>query len=245
MAVYVFGDTHGTLEIDKIFPEKFPEGKDLTENDYVIVLGDWGIPFITHGPNWYFKTSDKTAVKILNSLPFTILFVDGNHDNHNFWEAQPRERGFGGTVQKLRGTDRVYHLMRGEYYTIDGHTFWVMGGAKSTDAHLRTFNVTWWEQEVPNAREMQHGVNTLIEHNGKVDYILTHTVPELGNRRIKIDDGSTFQFYMNIDNDPTRIFLRNIAKEFRYSKWFAGHYHIDANIPEMNLYILYNKYIKI
>ena len=40
MAIFLTGDTHGRFE--RFSAEAFPLGKELTKNDYIIILGDWG-----------------------------------------------------------------------------------------------------------------------------------------------------------------------------------------------------------
>ena len=42
MAVYVTGDTHGDW-MGRLNSDAFPEGLELTKDDYVLVLGDFGI----------------------------------------------------------------------------------------------------------------------------------------------------------------------------------------------------------
>ena len=40
--IYVTGDTHGQIDISKLFPGSFPDGKILTRDDYMIICGDFG-----------------------------------------------------------------------------------------------------------------------------------------------------------------------------------------------------------
>ena len=41
--IYITGDMHGEIGISKFNSNNFPEGKTLTKDDYVIVLGDFGL----------------------------------------------------------------------------------------------------------------------------------------------------------------------------------------------------------
>ncbi|MDO5410278.1 MAG: metallophosphoesterase family protein [Lachnospiraceae bacterium] len=73
--IYITGDCHSNFERFK--PQNFPEQAEMTKDDYVIVLGDFG-------GVWY--SENRKEVKMenhqldwLNSRPFTTLFVDGNH----------------------------------------------------------------------------------------------------------------------------------------------------------------------
>ena len=40
--IFVTGDTHIPLDISKLNSEQFPQQKELTKNDYVIICGDFG-----------------------------------------------------------------------------------------------------------------------------------------------------------------------------------------------------------
>ena len=43
MAIYVCGDTHGPIDIDKLKEENWSEQKSLTKDDFLIILGDFGL----------------------------------------------------------------------------------------------------------------------------------------------------------------------------------------------------------
>ena len=62
MALYVFGDIHGPAEIGKLTPRRFPAEPTLTEEDYVVVCGDFGFPFL--------PTDVMDEEKIPFDLPF-------------------------------------------------------------------------------------------------------------------------------------------------------------------------------
>lgn len=43
--VYITGDTHGcSKDISKLNNKCFVEGKTLSKEDYIIILGDFGLP---------------------------------------------------------------------------------------------------------------------------------------------------------------------------------------------------------
>ena len=50
--IFITGDTHGDIDIQKLSSKNFPKGKTLTKNDYVIVCGDFGLV-------WDGSNSDK------------------------------------------------------------------------------------------------------------------------------------------------------------------------------------------
>lgn len=70
MAVYLTGDCHA--EFGKFSTKRFPEQKELTRDDYVIVCGDFGL--------WHDCPEERHNLDWLASKPFTLLFVDGNHE---------------------------------------------------------------------------------------------------------------------------------------------------------------------
>lgn len=95
MAIYVIGDTHNCIDIAKLSLRNFPESRKFTAEDYVIICGDFGFPLLSSDvlPE-SIKDSDrdirsgrKTYLYWMNWLrqkPYTILFVDGNHDNPRY-----------------------------------------------------------------------------------------------------------------------------------------------------------------
>jgi hypothetical protein len=60
----------------------FPEQKDMTKDDYVIVCGDFGI--------WDDSKRKRYWLKWLDEKPFTTLFVDSNHENFDLLAGYSR-----------------------------------------------------------------------------------------------------------------------------------------------------------
>ena len=90
----------------------------------MIVCGDFGCV-------WNGDKSDDPQLDRLEALPFTVLFVDGNHENFDALNEHPLEQWHGGRVNKIR--PHVIHLMRGQAFELQGCTFFTMGGAQSHD----------------------------------------------------------------------------------------------------------------
>ena len=120
--IFVTGDTHG--EFDRFNTENFPEQKELTKADYVIICGDFG-------GVWDGSKQEKYWLNWLNDKPFTTLFVDGNHSNFDMLGQIEVSFWHGGNVHFVR--DSVIHLMRGQVFEIAGKRFFTMGGASSHD----------------------------------------------------------------------------------------------------------------
>lgn len=102
--IYITGDIHG--DPTRLSKEAFPEQSKMTKEDYVIVCGDFGLVWD--------QIESKTEEYWLNWLqnkPFTTLFVDGNHENHDRLDAMPVSEWNGGNVHFVR--PNVIHLIRG------------------------------------------------------------------------------------------------------------------------------------
>ena len=115
--ILVTGDTHGENRWNKANLSVIDE---LTEDDYVIVCGDFGYVFRgSKAENAYLDKMEK--------LKFNILFVDGNHENFPLLFSYPEELWNGGRIHRIR--KNVIHLMRGQVFEIQGKRIFTMGGA--------------------------------------------------------------------------------------------------------------------
>ena len=150
----------------------------------------------------------------------TIAFVDGNHENFPKIYAYPCEHWNGGKIHKIR--HNIFHLMRGQIYTIEGNTFFVMGGAYSIDKYRRTEGVSWWQQELPNKEEYNEAIQNLEKENMSVDYILTHTAPTEIIRKMG--------HAPDLHDRELCGFLEWIMYEAHFKKWYFGHWHTDKDI---------------
>lgn len=114
------GDTHGNFE--RFQPEYFPEQAEMTKEDYMIICGDFG-------GLWDGRKKDNRNLDWLESLPFTVLFVSGNHENFDLLEKYPVEEWNGGKVQAH--LPHVIHLSGDRYLNCrDTHSLlWVEQGA--------------------------------------------------------------------------------------------------------------------
>ncbi|MDD6101756.1 MAG: metallophosphoesterase [Clostridiales bacterium] len=230
--IYVTGDVHGGINMSKL--TRFWKENEITENDYIILLGDFGFPFL-ESDRFLEKMGERQEeywfwLNTMKSKPCTFLWIDGNHENHYFWNKIKTTQMFGGKVQVHPDANNIIHLMRGEYYTIEGKTFWTMGGATSIDKETRIKDVTWWEAELPTTAEYNHGLETLEKHNNEVDYILTHAMPKI----IENEFG-----FLDV-NDSLGKYFNNIMNDIKYKYWLCGHYHIDRKVKDINLIIYYD-----
>lgn len=246
--VYVTGDCHADFR--KFATKLFPDQKEMTKDDTVIVCGDFG-------GVWSKSSEEDWWLNWLNKKPFTTVFVDGNHENFDrLYSDEFKVVDFhGGKAHKIRS--KIYHLMRGYVFEFDGKKFWAFGGALSHDIkdgildrdnypdnesfmkdvqlycmfnkRFRINHVSWWKEELPSKEEMDFGLKTLEENNNTVDFIITHCCPQ----EIATANG----FYKA---DIETSYFDEIARKVKFDKWFFGHYH-DERQTYGKFVMLYDK----
>ena len=226
--IYVTGDTHGMIDWEKINTREFPEQKSLTRDDYVIVLGDFG-------GIWDGAEQDRHILKTYGQRNFTTLFIDGNHENHDLLDAYPVEEWNGGKIHRI--SDNVIHLMRGQVFTVEGMKLFAMGGAESTDREWRKEGESWWAREMPSKEEYAEAVSNLETCGGRVDLMLTHCAPEATVCALNMQG-----MYCRRENELT-LFFDELAKMVKFSHWFFGHYHRDADCGKYSL--VYDRILKV
>ncbi|MDE5565677.1 MAG: metallophosphoesterase [Anaeroplasmataceae bacterium] len=210
--IYVTGDTHGDIDFLKL---KNPIYKDLTKQDYVIIAGDCGVLF--------FEGEKEKMIEAYSNLPFTVLFVDGNHENFTLLNDYPIEEWNGGKIHRI--SKSILHLMRGQIFEIEGIKFFTFGGALSIDKIFRTPYYTWWPEEMPTEEELEEGIKNLEKYQFVVDYVITHDCP--------LSLLTTVLLYSTKGNNckvtpaKSNEFLELIANKITCKQWFFGHYHID------------------
>lgn len=213
--LYVTGDTHGDLDFQKILD--WSEATKLNKDkDYLIILGDFGYVWANKR-----DTHEKEKLDFISRLPFTTLFIDGNHENHSRLNAMRVVNFMGGKSHKVYGS--IYHLMRGQVYEIAGKRIFTFGGASSIDKHLRTDGISWWKEEEFNYREANTAYDNLNKINWEVDYVLTHSAPL--SIRDKLFEGNNLY-----KPSATERLLEAILRNIKFKRWYFGHYHIDKNM---------------
>ena len=246
MSIWVTGDTHG--DFTRFSTDNFSQGKNLTKEDYIIILGDCGLI-------WSQK-EDKNEIYWKNWLenkPWTTLFIAGNHCNFDRLEQYPIEEWNGGRVSFLRPS--VIYLQYGEIFDIAGKKILALGKAASHDtqhgiidpadystreemkqacrnlekehggwqfAMYRIKGESWWPQEIPTSAERMHALDNLEKVNNKVDFILTHEAPASVINWISVFPPTEYSMWLE----------RNIRYCVEYKHWYFGHYHLNKDIND-------------
>lgn len=249
--IYITGDCHQNFK--RFNTRIFPEQKEMTKNDYVIICGDFG-------GVWNKEKESKEETMLMDWLEgksFTTLFVDGNHENFDRLNTYPVEEWHGGKVHKIRHS--VIHMMRGQIFEIDGKSIFTFGGASSHDIDggileldnpdykekkkkldkgwrpYRINHLSWWQQELPSKEEMEEGRRNLAIHDNTVDFIVTHCCASSTQTLL---GGSMYR------PDIETEYLEEIRQNTRFRKWFFGHYHDNRNVNAKEI-LLYEQIIQI
>jgi predicted phosphodiesterase len=231
--IYTIGDIHGNPNL--ISSSNWAEAKNLTEEDIVIFLGDFGL-YWDDPPS----KEEEYWLNWLASKPYTIAFVDGNHENFDLINKLPEEKKWDGKV----GVDHrfggdIYHLKRGEIYEIQGKKILTIGGALSIDKHLRSEGFSWWPEELWSKSEEENCLDNLDTVNWKVDYVLAHTCPD--SCIYYVIDGVSEKF-----RDPTARFFEFVSNKLEFKEFRFGHFHCDREFTDKSgdRYICQYKVIK-
>ena len=211
--IHITGDTHGDFGRFDKFREQGEES--WGEGDVLTVCGDFGYVF----------ADDEREREFLDGLekkPYTICFVDGNHENFPAIYRYRTETWNGGRVHAVR--KNVLHLMRGQVFEIEGKTFFTMGGAYSVDRYVRREGLSYWKEELPDNAQYREAAASLAEHGMKVDYVLTHTAPREIIRRM----GN----YPDAHDAELTGFLEWVMYEVEFKGWFFGHWHVDRLVKD-------------
>ena len=249
--IYITGDCHS--DFTRLNTENFPEQKEMTKEDYVIICGDfggvWDKDVSGKGEKWWLDW--------LENKPFTTLFVDGNHENFDRLYGLPVENWKGGKIHRVRPS--VIHLMRGQIFNLDNLKIFAFGGASSHDIDggilelddpkykekkkkldkdwrpYRINHISWWKQELPSKEEMDEGIRNLSANKNAVDYIVTHCCSS-GTQALL--GGAMFK------PDVLTDYLEKIHRTVKFKKWFFGHYHDNRNVNAEEI-LLYEQIIRI
>ena len=137
--LFAYGDIHGMLGFRE-FVERCKRS-NLTADDYVVILGDFGLVWLGQG-------IEVSFLDELDKVEWTTLWIDGNHENFDLLKKYHHYYWNGSKVQFIR--PRVIHLCRGQVYEIAGKKIFTFGGAQSYDRGQRVYGKSIWEDEIPS-----------------------------------------------------------------------------------------------
>lgn len=251
MSIFATGDIHGNPK--RLSAMIFKEQNDMTKDDVVAVLGDFGLVFEQEE-----SELEGLFLDWLDGKNFTTVATLGNHENYDRIKKLPVEEHFGAPVYVLRPS--VFLLQSGYIYTINGKTIFNFNGAASHDISdglldgndpdwldqamklqeegkqlFRVKGISWWPEEVEADEAVyQRGIEALEKVNYDVDFVFTHCAPTgLENR---------MGFY---EHNRLTDYLESIDQKLpEHTQWLFGHYHMNA-VAAYHRYCLYEQIVQI
>lgn len=210
--IYITGDTHGDFErLTKT------ELSMLSSKDTLIICGDFG--FI-----WNNDSKENQLLNRLEKRKYNICFIDGIHENFDAINDYPITIWNSGRVHRIRSN--IFHLMRGQIYTIENKTIFTMGGGEEPEYDFLENEEMITRKEIPTSQEMLTGVSNLEKCNYKVDYIITHEPPK------KIKDFLSLSENKNYSSTALSAYLDELSQQTTFEKWYFGSLHTDKFITE-------------
>lgn len=230
MAYYITGDCHGEFSKIKLFCRLY----NLTTEDVLIVLGDFGLNF------WLGKRDIKNK-KMLAQLPITILTIHGNHEARPYeLDTYVEKQWNGGTVYVEESYPNILFAKDGEVYSFGDKKGIAIGGAYSVDKYYRLLTGRpWFESEQPTEEIKQYVENKLTEINWQVDYVFSHTCPFV------YEPADLFLDFINqaeVDKS-TEEWLSKLERKLDYERWYFGHFHDNREYHRAEM--LYEKIIEL
>ena len=251
--IWITGDTHG--DVTRLGVNSFPEQREMTKEDVVIILGDFGLLWEYTGETSF----EKYWLDWLDKKPFTTLFIDGNHECFPRLFALPEEERYGAPVGVVRPS--VLYLKRGYIYHVNEKSIFAFGGARShdisdgiinldgNDTHwkdtmyqwrrekkefFRVNGVSWWKDEIEqDPLVYQRGLDLLEESGNQVDLIITHCC------------ASMTEVMMGMyQHDQLTDYLQKIHDTVDFNDWCFGHYHRNQTVSPHE-YCIYEQIVEL
>ena len=218
--IYITGDVHGNLsDLESRGISK------LKKEDVLVITGDFG--FI-----WDNSKAEAKALKKLSKKKFTLLFVEGVHENYELLSKYDECEIFSAKAKKI--ADNIYCLNRGEIYTVCGKKIFALGGGGVEDIFENADTDPLKNPSLPTDNELEYAVANLQKNEKTVDLIITHEAPASVKRLIRRD---------SVIND-LNIFLDTLLHNVWYDKWYFGSLHTDRVVSKQ-MECVYQQLIKV
>lgn len=224
MSLYLTGDVHSKV-CNRFSFKQHPELRTLTDEDFMIIAGDFGAIWDWTGNS----KEDKYYLNFVNSKPWKTIVVLGNHECYPIYEQMPHVTPsflYSGSMYQCEYMGKIYENI----YIVDtiaildieDNHILCINGADSHDKQWRIEGKSWWPQEAINIDKcLDFMENHDKEH---FDIIITHDAPAA------INDWFSRDGYHHTST-PGQKYLEVLRKELDFDSWIHGHMHFDMDWP--------------
>lgn len=218
--IYVTGDMHA---VASRFDD--PRLRKLKKGDTLIVCGDFG--FLWNG-----SKDEMNILRKLSRKKYNICFIDGTHENFDMLSKIKVKKWNGGKVHQI--SENIFHLMRGQIFTIENQKIFTMGGGESPDIEIRFEMNTWSEKEIPTREELIEGVENLQKNSAEIDIVITHEPPA------KIKEFLLLQTSTSAGITAINTYLEDVSRTCKFKHWYFGSLHMDKFISTTHACVFNN-----
>lgn len=268
--VYATGDTHA--DFSRFSKRHFPEQKNLTRDDIVLIAGDFGGVWIPTQPHPLMDERrrqeeikrEEYELDILGQKNPTFCYVLGNHENWNRYDGNEFEivDFHGGKAHRIR--DNVYQLMSGYVFDFGGYTVYAFGGAASHDITEGILDRADFESDEEFRQAYKHWKKTKRMFRVKdFSWWERECMPsreevtrgwenlEAHGNKVNLilthclpqSVAAVYSHGVYRPNNVTR-YLQMVSETVKYDNWICGHYHENTSVL-MRYQILYRKIVRV
>jgi len=201
--ISVFGDWHGDLR----FAQRAVESVvNEVGSELLFHVGDFGA--------WRPETVKESGFlgaleTLLSSLDRTLIFIDGNHEDHRWLNSLP-VNDFG--LRQL--SPHVIHLPRGGAVRVNDKLIVGLGGARSIDRKRRVEGVSWFPEETITFDDFERA-----RAHGRASLLLTHEAPDAPWLHGGVDHVS------KIVSEEQRRYVEDLRRALEPTMLIHGHHH--------------------
>lgn len=201
--ISVFGDWHGDLRFAK---RAIEFAVREAQSELLFHVGDFGA--------WRPESPKDIEFlheleELLASLGRTLIFIDGNHEDHRWLNSLPLDE-FG--LRSL--SPHVIHLPRGGAVRVAGKLIVGLGGARSIDRARRVEGESWFPEETITYDDFSRACA-----HGRASILLTHEAPEAPWLHGAVDPAA------KIVSEEQRRFVEEARRVLQPALLVHGHHH--------------------
>lgn len=158
----------------------------------MIICGDMGIC-------WMPDMSFVSNCNFFREVPYTVLWVQGNHENYDMLKEFAVEEWHGGKMRHIAfftfGGASSHDIQGGILDRKDPDFMRKAKQAIAKGLPCRIRRESWWPEELPDEEEMWEGLENLKKAKYNIDYVITHCCSTSVQNLLRQDEGEGDPMY--------------------------------------------------